>query len=311
MRTGFSTTPSGTGAPAAEKTEIKKAVQSFWNVHPCGAKFTAYEPGTREFFRAVEEHRYRLEPHILEMAAFSEARGKRVLEIGCGLGTDGAQFAQAGASYVGMDLSAASVVLAKTNLQQRGVPANCLVSDAEALPFADCTFDIVYSHGVLHHTPNLPAAVAEVHRVLRPGGRAIVMMYHRASLNYYGGVLFLRRLGALLLSTDFGIRLGQRLSGDNLEHLRQHAERFREHRWQYLRGQAWLNNNTDGVGNPLSRVLTRQEIAELFKRFSRIRTGVRFLHMEWVPLAGKILRGKMQEMLGRRWGWHLYVVADK
>jgi SAM-dependent methyltransferase len=302
---------SGLGAPAAERPEIKRAVQSFWNVHPCGAKFTTYQPGTPEFFRAVEEHRYRLEPHISEMAAFREAKGKRVLEIGCGLGTDGAQFAQAGANYVGMDLSAASVVLAGRNLQQRGVPANCLVSDAEALPFADCTFDVVYSHGVLHHTPNLPAAVAEVHRVLRPGGRAIVMMYHKASLNYYLGILFLRRLGALLLSTDFGIGLGQRLSGDSLEHLRQHAERFREQRWRYLRGQAWLNNNTDGVGNPLSRVLTRHEITELFRRFSRVRTAVRFLHMEWVPLARQILRGKMQEMLGRRWGWHLYVVADK
>ena len=116
-----------------------------------------------------------------------------------------------------------SVSLAKRNLEQRGLPANCFVSDAEALPFADSSFDLVYSHGVLHHTPNLPAAVAEVHRVLRPGGRAIVMMYHRASLNYYGGILFLRRLGALLLSTDFGVRLEHRLSGDSVQHLREHA----------------------------------------------------------------------------------------
>jgi SAM-dependent methyltransferase len=297
------------GSSLIEKPEIKKEVQSYWNDRPCGAKFTDYEPGTREFFRAVEEHRYRLEPHIREMAGFGETKGKRVLEIGCGLGTDGAQFAQAGANYVGMDLSA--VGLAKRNLQQRELPANCLVSDAEALPFADGSFDIVYSHGVLHHTPNLPAAVAEVYRVLRPGGRAIVMMYHRAALNYYGGILFLRRLGALLLSTDVGVRLGHRLSGDSVEHLRQHAERFRQQRWQYLRGDVWLNNNTDGVGNPLSRVLTRREISELFRRFSRVRTSVRFLHMEWVPVLRKLLRGKAGEMLGRRWGWHLYVVADK
>ncbi len=296
---------------AVAKAESKKEVQSYWNGRPCGAKFARDEPGTHEFFRAVEQHRYRLEPHILEMAAFGETKGKSVLEIGCGLGTDGAQFSQAGARYVGIDLSAASVNLAKQNLEQRGLPANCFVSDAEALPFADGSFDVVYSHGVLHHTPNLPAAVAEVYRVLRPGGRAIVMMYHRASLNYYGGILFLRRLGALLLSTDFGVRLGHRLSGDSLEHLREHAERFREQRWSYLRGQTWLNNNTDGVGNPLSRVLTRREIADLFERFSRVRTSVRFLHMEWVPVLGKLLGGSAGEMLGRRWGWHLYVVADK
>jgi len=299
-----------THAPIADGG-LKEAVQSFWNAHPCGAKFAERQPGTADFFRAVEEHRYRLEPHIREMAPFDQATGKRVLEIGCGLGTDGAQFVKAGAEYVGMDLSPVSAHLAKINLQLQNLPAIWLVSDAESLPFPNDSFDLVYSYGVLHHTPDLPAAVAEIHRILRPGGRAIVMVYHKASINYYLGILFLRRLGVLLLTTDFGIRLAHRLSGDSIEHLRQHSQGLREQRWSYLRGQRWLNNNTDGVGNPLSRVFTRREIRRFFAPFSRVRTEVRFLHCEWLPLARRILTGKVQQALGRRFGWHLYVVADK
>jgi len=190
-----------TGRQRTPSAALKKSVQSFWNAHPCGAKFAGHEPGTLPFFRAVEEHRYALEPHIREMASFTDAAGKRVLEIGCGLGTDGAQFAKAGADYVGMDLSEASVNLAKENLRLRNLPACWLVSDAESLPFADDTFDLVYSNGVLHHTPDLPAAVAEIHRILRPRGRAIVMMYHKASLNYYVGIQFLRRMSSSRMSS--------------------------------------------------------------------------------------------------------------
>jgi ubiquinone/menaquinone biosynthesis C-methylase UbiE len=290
---------------------LKKAVQSFWNDHPCGAKFAGEPSGSRDFFTAVEKHRYAAEPHIKEMAGFDRVMGKRVLEIGCGLGTDGAQFAAAGAEYVGMDLSAASICLARRNLQLRKLPANWLVSDAESLPFPDGTFDCVYSCGVLHHTPALPRAIAEIHRVLRVGGRATVMMYHKSSLNYYFGILFLRRLGALLLASDSGTRLAQRLSGHSIEHLRQHARGLRTSPWSYLRGQTWLNNNTDGVGNPLSRVLTRREVARLFDKFSVVRTAVRFLHAEWIPLGNRLLTGRVEQALGRRFGWHLYVVADK
>lgn len=150
-----SRSPTTTHRPVAGG-ELKGAVQSFWNAHPCGAKFAGQEQGTDDFFRAVEEQRYRLEPHIREMAAFDHATGKRVLEIGCGLGTDGAQFVKAGAQYVGMDLSPASVLLARKNLQLQDLPANWLISDAESLPFPDGAFDVVYSNGVLHHTRIFP-----------------------------------------------------------------------------------------------------------------------------------------------------------
>jgi len=291
--------------------ELKKDVQSFWDAHPCGAKFTPQALGTPDFFKAVEEHRYRLEPHIAEFAAFSMAKGKRVLEIGCGIGTDGARFTREGAYYIGLDLSPRSVLLAKKNFEGRNLSAGLLVSDAESLPFRDGAFDYVYSCGVLHHTPDIGKAVAEIHRALRPGGQAVVMLYHKRSWNYYLGIFFLRRLGALLLYSDGGVRLVHRLSGDNLEHLQQHARRLCAHGWRSLVGRAWLNNNTDGVGNPLSRVFTRKEVSGLFRQFSRVRTHVRFLHLEWLPLFRTFLVGAADRALGRVFGWHLYVLAEK
>jgi ubiquinone/menaquinone biosynthesis C-methylase UbiE len=292
------------------ESELKKAVQSFWNARPCGSKFADQQFGSPEFFQAIERHRYTLEPHTAEMAAFEQARGKRVLEIGCGLGTDGARFAQAGADYIGLDLSPVSLHWARENVQQRHLPARWLLADAESLPFPDATFDLVYSSGVLHHTPDFAAAVAEIHRVLRPGGRAVVMTYHRHSLNYYVGIQFLRRLGAMLLTTNAGIRVAARLSGGSIDHLREHSNRLRQLRWSYLSGQTWLNSNTDGVGNPLSRVFTRREMQRYFGRFARLQTQVRFLHAESIPVL-RNLSGGLASALAHRWGWHLYVLAEK
>ncbi|HYP52436.1 MAG TPA: class I SAM-dependent methyltransferase, partial [Pyrinomonadaceae bacterium] len=159
-------------------------MREFWQANPCGTKFAEAEAGSRAFFERVEEHRYRTEWHIPEAAGFEGAWGLRVLEVGCGLGTDGARFARAGAVYTGVDLTEAAVGLARRRFELDGLAGEFRVADAEGLPFADETFDLVYSHGVLHHTPDTARAVAEVRRVLKRGGRAVVMLYHRDSYNY-------------------------------------------------------------------------------------------------------------------------------
>ena len=141
---------------------LKDQVRAFWQAHPCGTKFTAAEVGTRLFYERVEEHRYRTEWHIPSAADFSSSRGLRVLEIGCGLGTDGAQFARAGAIYTGVDLTDASVSLARRRFELFDLPGEFRVADAETLDFADENFDLVYSHGVLHHTPDTARAVREI-----------------------------------------------------------------------------------------------------------------------------------------------------
>ena len=160
---------------------LKDDVRSFWEQQPCGAKTARAEPGSPEFFRQVEDWRYTVEPFIPELARFEDTAGKDVLEVGIGLATDFVRFVRAGAAATGIDLTEAAVVAARERLRQEGLAAEVLVADAELLPFEAASFDVVYSYGVLHHTPDTAAAVREVHRVLRPGGEARIMLYSRRS----------------------------------------------------------------------------------------------------------------------------------
>src|SRR5437588_11928245 len=150
------------------RPNLKERVRAFWQEHPCGTKFADAEVGSRRFFEAVEEHRYRTEWHIPEAAGFERAKGLRVLEIGCGLGTDGARFARAGASYTGVDLTEAAVSLARRRFGLEGLPGEFRVAGAGGLEFADESFDLVCSHGVLHHTPDAASAAVELRRVPAP-----------------------------------------------------------------------------------------------------------------------------------------------
>ena len=296
---------------ADERQSLKERVRAFWQEHPCGTKFADAEPGSRRFYELVEEHRYRVEWHIPGAAGFDRARGLRVLEIGCGLGTDGARFARAGALYTGVDLTEAAVSLARRRFELEGLPGEFRVADAEALEFEDETFDLVYSHGMLHHTPAVRAAVREVHRVLRPGGRAVVMLYHRDSYNYRVNIGLLRRAGARLLRTEGGLRLAHRLTGEPVESLREHAARLKEDSAQYLSAGEFLSRNTDGAGNPLTRVYSRREARELFRDFARVDFAVHFLNKRWLPLLGPVLPRTAEARLASRWGWHLWIYATK
>jgi ubiquinone/menaquinone biosynthesis C-methylase UbiE len=286
-------------------------VREFWQAHPCGTKFTDAEEGSRLFYERVEEHRYRTEWHIPEAAGFDKAKGLRVLEIGCGLGTDGAQFARGGAVYTGVDLTEAAVSLARRRFELEGLPGEFRVADAERLEFEDESFDIVYSHGVLHHTPDTAAAVREVYRVLKPGGRAVVMLYHRDSYNYRVNIGVLRRFGARLLKTEAGIKLAHMLTGEPVESLREHAARLKEDAGQYLSAGEFLSRNTDGAGNPLTRVYSRREARELFKDFPQVDFAVHFLNKRWLPVVGPLLPRSWEARLASRWGWHLWIYAKK
>src|SRR5690348_12224268 len=134
-----------------ENADLKERVRSFWQAHPCGTKFSDAEMGTPKFFERIAEHRYTKEWHIPNAADFAGAHGLRVLEIGCGLGTDGAQFAKSGADYTGVDLTDAAIELAGKNFELNHLHGEFRVADAENLDFADGSFDVVYAHGVLHH----------------------------------------------------------------------------------------------------------------------------------------------------------------
>jgi ubiquinone/menaquinone biosynthesis C-methylase UbiE len=168
----------------AEQT--KGAVRSFWERTPCGSWDASAPEGTREYFDQIERRRYELEPFIHRFARFGETRAQRVLEIGVGLGTDHVQFARAGADLTGVDLTPKGVELVGRRLALEGLESDLQVADAERLPFEDASFDVVYSWGVLHHTPDTPRAIREAIRVLRPGGRLCVMVYSRHAWVSYG-----------------------------------------------------------------------------------------------------------------------------
>ena len=144
------------------------AVRDFWNAAPCGSRYLE----TNDDYESHARARYGLEPFILEFADFPRWRGKRVLEIGVGMGADYVQWLQAGAIATGVDLSSASLERAAHRCELAGVKPDLRLANAEELPFSDGEFDLVYSYGVLHHSPNTLQCLREVRRVLKPGGRA-------------------------------------------------------------------------------------------------------------------------------------------
>jgi ubiquinone/menaquinone biosynthesis C-methylase UbiE len=293
-----------------ENSKLKERVRAFWQENPCGTKFADALPGSRRFYELVEEHRYEKEWHIPAAAGFANSTNLSVLEIGCGLGTDGAQFAKAGAHYTGIDLTEAAVNLAKQRFALFQLPGTFRVADAEHLDFPDNSFDIVYSHGVLHHTPDTAAAVREIHRVLRPGGKAVVMLYHRDSYNYRVNISLLRRTGVQLLRWNAGVKVVHLLTGEAEDSLREHARQLRNHS-EYLSSEEFLSRNTDGAGNPLARVYSRAEARALFKDFSQVELRTHFLNKRWLPVLGPILPRSLESQLASRWGWHLWIYATK
>ena len=139
---------------APRKVTGKESVRRYWDGSPCGTDGITYPEGSLEYFKAVADNRYKLEPFIAEYAQFDRWAGNEILEVGCGAGTDLLRFAQAGAHVVGIDLSPRSASLAKSRLKAYNCQGETMVSDAENLPLKSNKIDLTYSWGVLHHTPN-------------------------------------------------------------------------------------------------------------------------------------------------------------
>ncbi len=156
-------------------------VRSYWNEYVNDIEVTEFPRGSDEFFAALERYRYDKIDYLRDYVGFDRYAGKKVLEIGCGVGHDLMQFARAGADVSARDLTENAVELATKNLAREGFSGDIRQGNAEALDFPDGTFDVVYSHGVLHHTVDTEKSIGEVHRVLKPGGEAIIMLYNRNS----------------------------------------------------------------------------------------------------------------------------------
>jgi SAM-dependent methyltransferase len=171
-------------------SQLKLDVADFWDRSSCGEVYATGDSDL-ERYEAHKHARYGLEPYLPEFARFAEAAGRDVLEIGVGMGADHVELARAQPRTLsGVDLTQAAIEHTRKRLALYGLDSTLQVADAEALPFEAERFDLVYSWGVLHHTPDTGRALDEVWRVLRPGGTARIMIYHTYALTGY--LLWLR-----------------------------------------------------------------------------------------------------------------------
>lgn len=166
-----------THAGVVPATEIR----DYWNDHIHDLKIALHPIGTEAFFQELDAYRFDKLRYLPERVDFSAYRGKRLLEVGCGLGIDLVRFARNGAIVTGVDLAPTSIELARCNFEQNGLKGDLHVMDGEELSFADNSFDAVYAHGVLPYTADASRMVKELHRVLRPRGEGIFMVYNRYS----------------------------------------------------------------------------------------------------------------------------------
>jgi len=157
-------------------------VRDFWQSHINNEYYTDAARASDSYFDEIEQRRYRTHYHLPELFATMNGDGKKLLEVGCGIGVDSIQLAKRGFQVTAVDLTENALVVARQFAKRRGVSIDFRLGNAEGLDFPDASFDAVYSFGVLHHTPDIERSVAEVRRVLRVGGTAYVMLYHRDSL---------------------------------------------------------------------------------------------------------------------------------
>ncbi len=283
-------------------------VKGFWDANPCQSGLSS-EKDRRGYFEDIARKRYQgREWHVPVVAEFTAFRGKDVLEVGCGIATDGMEFARNGASYVGIDLTPKSIELAKERFNLFNVAGRFEVANAEeSVPFPDDTFDHVYSFGVIHHSPVPERIVREVYRVLRPGGTLTVMLYNRSSINYYIEIMFLRRIFRWGLLPAFMPGLLAAVTGFDRWKLEGHREMLKKK----VSKEQWISMNTDGPFCPLAKVYNQREAVNLFKDFDNMRQEIWEFNVDHWSFIGKAIPDSIAKWIGRRWGWHRMIYATK
>jgi SAM-dependent methyltransferase len=277
-------------------------VRAFWNAHPSGDHIVGGLHGEfgddyARFFAAYDAWRYDQEGHIPACLDRFDFRDKRVLEIGLGQGAESEQLIRRGARWSGLDLTPESVERVRARLELRELPHEDLrQGSALDIPWPDGSFDVVFSHGVLHHIPDIRTAESEIHRVLRPGGTLIAMLYARRSLNYQVSIRVVRRA---VLAIAYPLRRTRLLRGAP-SILRQHLENAEnEGLRRYLRLDAFTHRSTDGPLNPYARVYSLREVKADFPDFELVEAFTRYMHAPPLPV---------RRLPFERWlGWHLWV----
>jgi SAM-dependent methyltransferase len=271
-------------------------IGAFWDRHPCGKRLidpsNTFAADYAGFFEEYDKFRYRTEGHILSCLDAIPFRGRRTLEIGLGQDADSEQLIRRGAVWSGLDFTAEPMKRVGLRLALKKPPFEAIrQGSALAIPFPDASLDFVYSHGVLHHIPDILRAQSEIRRVLKPDGELVVMLYAHQSLNYVLSIALLRRAGLPCL---YPLRpRPNSIYGKHVENA------HRLDLWRYLRMENFIHRNTDGPANPYARVYNLAAVRRDFPDFTVTRSYQRFMHapplpVRWLPLERVI-------------GWHLWV----
>jgi len=167
-------------------TDLDQKIVEYWNRQPCNINHSTEPVGTETYFNEVTAKRYRAEPHILDFAGFHLWRGRKVLEIGCGIGTDAEQFARHGAEYVGIDISQESLDICRKRFDVYGLNGEFHLGSVTDLDFLKSLgeFDLVYSYGVLHHFPGMRDHLTHISQILHRDAELRFMVYAKNSWKY-------------------------------------------------------------------------------------------------------------------------------
>ena len=267
--------------------ELEK-VQNYWNSRPCNIRHSPSPVGTRQYFDEVEARKYFVEPHIPLFAEFEKWRGKKVLEIGCGLGTDTINFARAGAQVTAVDLSTESLALAKNRAEVFGLD-NVTFYQANAEQLSDYVpverYDLVYSFGVIHHTPHPERVIEQIHRYMDKDSIFKIMVYHRNSWKVFWMLM------------KYG-----RKQGETLDEL---IARYSEAE----------------TGCPVTYSYTTDTVSDFLQGFDIIDTRIDHIFPYSIPEYKKYeykkiwyfryLPHALFRLMEQKWGWHLCVTARK
>ena len=274
-------------APPFAEVPIDR-VASYWDAQPCNSRHSPQPQGSRAYFDEIEARRYFVQPHIPRFAEFERWTGKRVLEIGCGIGTDTINFARAGAHVTAVDLSAQSLAVAHRRADVYGLQDRISFHQADVERLSDvvppAAYDLVYSFGVLHHTPHPERAVAEIRRHYVGAQSALkVMVYHRHSYKVLW-ILMKYGRGACWRLNDLVARHSEARAGCPIT---------------YTYSRASVRRLLAGFE------ITRLQVEHIFPW--RISDYVNYRynkvwHFRWMPTP---LFGRLE----RCWGWHLCVTA--
>jgi ubiquinone/menaquinone biosynthesis C-methylase UbiE len=251
-------------------------VKNYWDNNPLCSTIIPHPIGTKEYFIYYDELREEIEKidFSYKLQEYKNFSKKKVLDVGCGNGYVLKNYAKEGAQVYGVDITPASIDLCKKRFNLNNISGNFQVANAEELPFPDNYFDCVSSMGVLHHVPNTEKAVSEIFRVLKPGGRLIVMFYYKNS--------FLYRM-------NFSIR-----------------SIFENKTKQQM------VNEFDGIGNPKGWVYSKSDLRILLKNFNDVKMFVGYLIGSMtIPRGGRFIPNFLLKPFEKIGGWNLYAKAIK